>query len=396
MDETNAVIRQAVARRLNLLFNVGLIVLVAMAARATTDPLMILREKFFVRGNFELLVLFAGVLLIGSLYRQMGALADHLVYWTRFLKHPRSSIVATALVLGAMPVKGRTIMVSPVVAEVAKQHRLAVFPTAMVNHLATHTSYLISPLSASLLLATSTLGLDFFKFVGYLLPGTLVLVAVVVYYAWRVNVAKPTEARRRDIGFLPAALLSAPLVILIVALALAELNHLPYAVAGGTVLFVALSFLALQPKRGQVVNTVRAMDISLLLTLALILLLSSFTGSLPAIKTFASAAVASNFTLPVLVIVGYLTGLIIGSSTTMVAAVFPVMAPLLAGSEHIYPLAAATYAAQYAGYIASPSHPCCHYVAAYFRKPYLQLWVRISGVAIAAAAAVIVVAWWRG
>src|SRR3989344_2258271 len=98
MDETNAVIRQAVARRLNLLFNVGLIVLVAIAARATADPWAIMQAKFFVRGNFELLVLFAGVLLIGSLYRQMGALADHLVYWTRFLKHPRSSIVATALV----------------------------------------------------------------------------------------------------------------------------------------------------------------------------------------------------------------------------------------------------------------------------------------------------------
>lgn len=383
------------ARRLNLLFLVGLIVLVAVVARAVDNPGQILRVKFLTLANFELILLFTSVLFVGSLYRALGNVADHLLYWTKYLKSPRLAIVATALILGAMPVKGRTVMVSPVVSEVAKKHRLAVFPTAIVNHLATHTSYLVSPLSASLLLVVSTLQLDFFKFIGYLLPGTLLLVAVVVYYAWRVNHSPPVAPPSRELHLGAALLLTIPMLVLIATLMLAELRKTPYVVAVGAVAFVLLTLVVLKPTRPQVGRAARRTDFQLVGTLGIIMLLSAFTGSLPGVKAWAAGLISSGYTVPTLIVIGYLTGIIIGSSTSMVAAVFPVLAPLLAGSPHIYQIAAVTYAAQYAGYIASPSHVCCHYVAAYFNKPYLQLWVRISMVALLAAFAVAAVAVWR-
>lgn len=381
---------------MNLLFSVGLVVLVAVAARAVDDPRQVIGTKFLTLANFELILLFTSVLFVGSLYRALGNVADHLLYWTKYLKSPRLAIVATALVLGAMPVKGRTVMVSPVVSEVAKKHRLAVFPTAMVNHLATHTSYLVSPLSASLLLVVSTLQLDFFRFIGYLLPGTLVLIAVVIYYAWRVNHSQPVASPPPELHLGAALLLTIPMLVLIATLMLAELRKTPYTVAAGAVAFVFLTLVVLKPTRSQINRAVRRTDFQLVGTLGIIMLLSAFTGSLPGVKAWAGGLLASGFTVPVLVIVGYATGFIIGSSTSMVAAVFPVLAPLLAGSSHVYQIAAVTYAAQYAGYIASPSHVCCHYVAAYFNKPYLQLWVRIAAVAALAALAVIAVALWRG
>ena len=382
-------------RRLNSLFIIGLAVLIAVAARAVNDPWHVAATKFLTLANLELLILFASVLFVGSLYRVLGNVADHLLYWTKFLRSPRLAIVSTALLLGAMPVKGRTVMVSPVVAEVAKKHRLGVFPTALVNHLATHTSYLVSPLSASLLLVVSTLKLDFFRFVSYLLPGTAVLVAVVVYYAWRVRGTQPVHDRRQELALGAALVLTLPLLLLVGALAAAELFHLPFAVAAGAIIFSVLTVLAVRPRGKQLAQAIRRTDLQLVGTLALILLLSAYTASLPGIKTWAQGLLASGFTLPLLIVVGYLTGMIIGSSTSIVAAVFPVLAPLLVGSSHIYPIAAVTYAAQYAGYVASPSHVCCHYVAAYFNKPYLQLWARISIVAISAALAVALVAAWR-
>ncbi len=383
-------------RRLNLWLNAGLLVLLALAVRATPDHVGAPLAKFLTRANLELVVLFTTVLLVGSLYRVLGNMANHLVYWTRYLKNPRLAIVATALLLGAMPVKGRTIMVSPVVAEVARKHRLGAFPAALVNHLATHTSYLISPLSASLLLVVSTLQLDFFRFVSYLLPGTIVVVAVVVYYAWRINRANPADASPDPIGLGDAVVLTLPIIVLFSALALAELRHVPYAVAGGAFLFVGLTFLALKPTRQQLTQALRSMDWHLVVTLTLILLLSAYTANLPGLKAWAQAVLSSQLTLPVLVVVGYLTGLVIGSSTAMVAAVFPVLAPAVAGFPNVYQIAAVTYAAQYAGYVASPAHPCCHYVAAYFRKPYLQLWWRVALVGGLATLAVFGVALWRG
>lgn len=393
---TAAAAKMLTNRRLHAPLTIGLLALLALAVRAVPEPTVIPVTKFLTRANLELLVLFTLVLLVGSLYRVLGNMANHLVYWTRYLRNPRLAIVATALLLGAMPVKGRTIMVSPVVAEVAKQHRLGVFPAAMVNHLATHTSYLISPLSASLLLVVSTLQLDFFRFVGYLLPGTIVLVAVVVYYAWRINRANPADASPDSMVFGTAAVLTLPVIVLLIALALAELRHLPYAVAGGAFLFAGLTFVVLKPTRRQLAQALRSMDWQLVVTLTLILLLSAYTANLPGLTAWAHGVLSSRLTLPVVVVVGYLTGLIIGSSTAMVAAVFPVLAPVVAGLPNVYQIAAVTYAAQYAGYVASPAHPCCHYVAAYFRKPYLPLWVRIAGVAGGAAVAVIAVAVWRG
>lgn len=382
-------------KKLNLFFNLVLVILIIIGIFYLPEPSKILVKKYLKLSNFELLFLFTGILFIVNIYRQLGNIADYLLYWSKFLKSPKLSLILTSLVLGAMPVKGRTIVSAPVIAQIARKHKLDNFSAAMVDYIATHIYYLFFPLSVSLMFVVSLVNLNYLKFVSYFLPAILFLIGVVIYYSSKSKVTDMIT-EKTEVKFVGALKMTTPIVLLLIFLAFFGLKKVPYTMITGAVIFIILSLMLLKPSGKQIKKALKSMDVQLIITLALILLLSAITKNLPSIKSWAEIMVNSNFAIPALIILGYVSGITIGSSSTMVSALFPLMAPIIIGLPNVYQIAAITYAAQYAGYIASPAHPCCHYAASYFNNPYLKVWLRITIYAIIASSITILFALWRG
>ncbi len=373
-------------RTLNIFFIIVLALAIILMFFLTQKPLTLVLNKFVYKmENFELIFLFAGVLFITNIYRQIPATMDNLLYWTKFFKNGKLSLVFTSLFLGMMPVKGRTILSAPIIAQIAQKNNLNSRAAAMVDYLATHIYYLMFPLSASLLFVIATMKLDYFKFVFYLLPGILFLAAMVWYYASKANISSSFIIQTKS-TFSKAATFTLPIIVLLVFLGLSELYKIQYSILIGTALFITLSLALLKPDKDQIKTAFKSIDAHLIFILALILLLSAFTSNSPLIKNSLAAIASSAYSIPVLILIGYMTGLTTGSSSTMVSLIFPILAPILAGSPYAYQIAGIVYASEYAGYIASPAHPCCHYAASFFNIPYLKVWWKIAPIAIVASA----------
>ncbi len=373
-------------RTLNILFSVILVLVIIFMISITQKPLALVWNKFFLKTeNFELIFLFAGVLFVTNIYRQILSATDNFLYWTKFFKNKKLSLVFTSLFLGLMPVKGRTILSAPIIAQIAKKNNLNNNSAAMVDYLATHIYYLMFPLSTSLLFVIATMKLDYFKFVFFLLPGILFLAAMVWHYAAKSNISSDFAIEIKS-SFFQATIFVLPILVLLVFLGLAELYKIPYSILFGTALFISLSLILLKPDRKQIKTAYKSINLHLIFILALILLLSAFTSNSPFIKNSLAAITSSAYSIPVLILIGYITGLTTGSSSTMVSLIFPILAPILTGSPYAYQIAAIVYASEYAGYIASPAHPCCHYAASFFNIPYLKIWWKITIIAFIASA----------
>ena len=386
-------------KKLNLFFNSILVAIIAVALPQVIAPGKVLLKGFLKLENIEVLYLFVGVLFVVNVYKQIGNIADYLLYWTRLIRNPRLALIFTSMVLAIMPVKGRTIVSAPIIGQIAEKHRLNKISAAMVDFIATHIVYLVLPIEGSVIVVLTTfatIGFHLGTFISYMLPGIIFLVGVVAYYSWKTSRGVTLELPRAQVTFRQAVKVTLPLLLLMASLYLYEMKDVRYAIIAGTTIFVGLSLAILKPSRQQIRNAVKTMDTQLILTLVLIFLFAATVSQLPWIKQLAAEVVTSGYTIPVLAAIGYLAGFTLGSSSGMATLIFPLLAPLIRSAPNAFQIIAITYAAMYAGYLASPAHPCCHYAASYFDNAYLKIWARVTAYSAVAAALIVLVALVRG
>ncbi|NTU98813.1 DUF401 family protein [Candidatus Falkowbacteria bacterium] len=387
-------------RKLNLGLNIVLSIAVASSLFLLAQPGKVLLKNFVKLENAEVLVLFIGMLFMVNLYRELGNIADYFLYWTKFIKNPRLSLIATSMVLGILPVKGRTIISAPIIGQIAQKNKLNKLSAALVDYLATHIVYFLLPIEGSVVVVLATFaatGLSLGKFVSYMLPGVLVLLAAVGYYSWKTTDNNSEYILEESkISFKQSSKATLPIAILMAALFVFKMYQIKYAMIAGTIIFISLSLYLLKPTKAQVQKSIRTMDKQLILTLVLIFLFSATISKMPQISILTNQWLASGAGLTLLGLISYAIGFIIGDSKGMTLAVFPIILPLVASSSHPFQIIAIIYAMLYAGYIASPAHACCHYAASYFETPYLKVWARFSLYGLAASADIIIVALIRG
>ncbi|OGY53739.1 MAG: hypothetical protein A3A24_00140 [Candidatus Buchananbacteria bacterium RIFCSPLOWO2_01_FULL_46_12] len=386
-------------KKLNFVFNLILLLAASLALPQLAEPTKALTTKFLKLENIEILFMFIGVLFIVNIYRQLGNIADYLMYWTRFLKSPRLSLIFTSMILGLMPVKGRTLISSPVIGQITEKHKLNKMSAAMVDYLATHIVYLLLPIEGMVIVALSTfavLGFNLLTLISYTLPGIIFFMLLVTYYSWKTGNRQSIELPRSQVKFSQAAKVTLPIVLLLIAAYLYAQQGVTYALITGTIVFVGLSLLFLSPTKQQIKGALKTMDKQLIVTLMLIFLFSATVSQLPFIQAWAAAVIASSFAIPALIVICYLIGFFLGSSKGTATAIFPLLLPLISNAPNAFQIIAIAYAAGWAGYIASPAHACCHYAASYFDTPYLKVWSRISIYSLIASALIIVTALIRG
>lgn len=372
--------------KLNIIFSIIVIIAVVLMFYITKEPLALIWNKFVLKTeNVELVILFTNVLFVTNIYKQIGNATDNLLYWTRFLKNGKLSLIFTSLFLGLMPVKGRTILSAPIIAQIARKNNLNNASASMVDYLSTHIYYLIFPLSTSLMLVIAMMKFNYFNFIFFLMPGVLFLAIMVWHFVSKSNISTNFAIETKS-SFKEAVRFVLPIVILLISLGLSELYKIKYSILVGTAIFVALSLVFLKPSKSQIKTAYKSVDKYLIFILFLILLLSAFTSNSPLIKNYFAGIITSAYGIPILIVMGYLVGFTIGSSSTMVSAIFPLLAPILTGNPFAYQIAAIVYASEYAGYIASPAHPCCHYAASFFNMPYIKVWWKITIISIIASA----------
>lgn len=364
---------------LNIIFSAILIIAIFVMLYSTKDASGLLWKKLIIKTeSIELLALFTIILFVANLYRQYDNATDSLLYWTRFFKNGKLALIFTALFLGIMPVKGRTILSAPIISQISKKNNLNNDSASLVNFISTHIYYLMFPLSTSLIFVISIMEMNYFKFVAYMLPGIIFLAVMVWYYASKSKINK-SFAVINGATLSQAIRFISPIIILLVFLGLSELyKKIDHTIVIGAVIFLILTLLILKPNKDQIILAFKSIDKYLIFILALILLLSALTSGSPYIKEAITGVITSAYSIPILIGIGYLVGFTTGSSSTMVSILFPLLAPIIIQSPSVYPIAAIVYSSEYAGYIASPSHPCCFYASSFFNIPYLKVWWRVS------------------
>ena len=386
-------------RSLNWIFNIILAGAAIISLPFLAEPSKVLLTQFLQMENIEVLFLFIGVLFMVNIYRQIGNIADYFLYWTRFIKSPRIALIFTSMILAVLPVKGRTIMSAPIIGQIAEKHQLNKFSAAMVDYIATHIVYLLLPIEGSVIVVLTTFALIGFNlgvFISYMLPGIIFLISVVTFYSWKTGNVNAIKLPSRAVTFGQAITITLPIILLMISLYLYEMKDVTYSVIIGTIIFVSLSLAFLKPNKQQIQAAIKSMDKQLILTLVLIFLFAATVSQLTFVKQWSADVLASGFTIPALILIGYLAGFILGDSKGMAALIFPLLLPLISSAPNAFQIIAITYAAMYAGYIASPAHPCCQYAASYFNTPYLKVWSRISLYSLGAAGLIIAVALIRG
>lgn len=379
-------------KKMNWVFNLILIILVFIFIIFDYNYFgKVFKEGFIGKlKNWELIILFTSVLFVTESYKRIEGFEKYIIYWARFFKNPRIFLVFSSLFLGSMPVKGRTIVSAPILSNIARKYNLNNLSAAMIDYVSTHMYYLFFPLSTSLILAITALNVEYLYFVIFFIPAMCILLSIIIFYCKDIDVEKEKEIALEiddsdGIGILESIKMITPILFLLVCLGLSAIFHIPYIMTGGSLIFVGISLFLLKLKKEQIKEILQKIDYSLIFSLVLILLLSALAKHNKKLSVQISSLLQDSNNIILILLGSYLTGLTIGSSSTSAATVFMFLAPVLSNSPQIYSIGAIAYLAQYAGYVASPAHACCHYAASYFEVPYIQVWWRISLIAFLAS-----------
>ena len=182
------------------------------------------------------------------------------------------------------------------------------------------------PIEGSVIVVLTTfaaIGFGLATFISYTLPGIIFMVSVVAYYSWKTSKGTTIELPRSTVTFSQAAKITLPILLLMVSLYLYEMKDVTYSIIIGTIIFVGLTLAFLKPNSQQIKGAIMSMDKQLILTLVLIFLFAATVSQLPFIKQLAATVITSSFTIPVLIMIGYFSGLILGSSSGMATLIFP-------------------------------------------------------------------------
>lgn len=343
----------------------------------------ILSESIFEQATIELVLVIFSIGLIANIMDKTGLVDQMIGAMSIIFRKFEPILIAVPSIMGALTIPGGAMLSAPMVNSIAKDLNLSNAKKMSINLLFRHIWYFVFPFTSGLILSSKLLGYDVFVMIQHLVPLTFVLGVVGAFTLLRgiENPSLPkasTSVRWRAVKELFMALL--PLTI---GISLPFIIQVPFWVSlwiGVVVLFIY--------KRNQITAKLVWKSIEWKLAGAIlgIMIFKGFINHLESLPILANQIIEAGLPIWFLAVsLPALVGFLTGSTSGAIGVTFPLLTPLIGGSEPDFSYVVLMYGSAFFSYYISPVHFCLILTAEYFevslKETYKELfWPTLAGI----------------
>jgi len=361
---------------LKLKWNLGAVMLIGAAALGLLTglhPLEIMKITYrsgIKPATVSLIVALALIMVLENILRKTETLKKMVDSLRGLVGDPRMVMALMPAIIGVLPSAGGAYFSAPMVKESAGGSGVTPERMSFINYWFRHIWEYVSPLYPGFILMAAVAHVPMGKMFMYQVAFPLSVLGTGAVYAFRgVNLGLTKghgNSRVKDIKTL--ALCFSPILAVMLLVMVLKMD-----IAVAMVIVVAGLFLFFRYSPSRIWATLK--ESLSWKTLLLVLGVEIFGGimkgsgvvnNLP--QFFRSAGVP---VVPILFAVPFLVGLITGISLAFVGMTFPMLLPLIGGSNPDLPMLAFAFASGFAGMMFSPLHLCLVLTKDYFKA---DLW----------------------
>jgi uncharacterized protein len=332
---------------------------------------------------YYLVLMVVAITLLGNLHQKIGAM-EQLVDNLRFLiRDPRALLMIFPAAISLFStVPGGAIISAPMVAETGRELKMSPVELAMSNMVYRHLVVLITPYTASIVLASGITGISIAGYLSFTVPVVLIVFAIatallLIRYPKSDQKAQPREdIKARGRALLKVLVATLPYVATII-LGLAFGLFFPLALLVGIVICFFINLPRTNILRTlfeRVVIFVRGFNWPIALSTLIIVIYKDFMLEAESFQQVVHYLIANGLPLMLLIVaLPFITGFITGNTTASLGIALPVLIPFLSPEMLSVRYFGLIYVSAYAGYLGSPVHLCTYLTNEYFKTPMYAL-----------------------
>ncbi len=361
------VIVSLVMKRVNL----GIAMIIGSIIIGILSPKIGLSRLFSVAATgifntttLDLVLVIISIGMIAKLMDKTGLVDQMISALSILFKKFQPILVLVPSVMGALAIPGGAMLSAPMVNSISRDLNLSASKKMATNLLFRHIWYFVFPFTPGLILSASLIGYDVFYLIKHFFPLTLTLGVVGYFTLFRglenPDVPTDTTADKRR-AFVDVLLALMPMLIGII---LPFIFPMPFWVA----LVVGLLSLLIY-KRKQINSQMLKESFEWKLSLAIlgIMIFREFVNNLDALKILANNIIDAGLPIWVLaVVLPGIVGFLTGSTSGSIGITFPLLAPLIGGTQLDINYIVLMYGSSFFSYYVSPVHFCLILTAEYF------------------------------
>lgn len=331
--------------------------------------------------DLSTLRLVAAVLLIttlGELLRQTESMQQLVHSLQELLSDPRLVLAIVPALIGLLPMPGGAILSAPMVQELGSQQGLSAEHKTFLNYWFRHVWEYVFPLYPALIVMSGMLGIPLSRLSLAQAPLTVGAIVGGVVMGLR-GIGRPSnpaaEGRAQRWHSLRTLALSIWPIVLVIVLSLAL--ELELALSLTIVIVLTAVVHRMKPRLlGQVLrHSLSPLTALLVVSIMIFKQLVLASGAADQL----SAAFISWGIAPLLITVAVplILGLLTGLTMSMVGIGYPLLLPLISGSEVYLNTAVLAFGAGFIGILLSPLHLCLGLTRDYFQADWVPLYRRL-------------------
>lgn len=332
---------------------------------------------------YYLVLMVVAITLLGNLHQKIGAMEQLVDNLRLLIRDPRALLMIFPAAISLFStVPGGAIISAPMVAETGRELDMSPVELAMSNMVYRHLVVLITPYTASIVLASGITGISIAGYLSFTVPVVLIVFAIatallLIRYPKSDRKPQPREDKEtRSQALLKVLVATLPYVATII-LGLAFGLYFPLALLVGIVICFFIN-LPLNNIFGALVERViifvRGFNWPIALSTLIIVIYKDFMLEAESFQQVVQYLIAHGLPLLLLIVaLPFITGFITGNTTASLGIALPVLMPFLSPEMLSVRYFGLIYVSAYAGYLGSPVHLCTYLTNEYFKTPMYAL-----------------------
>ncbi len=332
---------------------------------------------------YYLVLMVVAITLLGNLHQKIGAMEQLVDNLRLLIRDPRALLMIFPAAISLFStVPGGAIISAPMVAETGRELKMSPVELAMSNMVYRHLVVLITPYTASIVLASGITGISIAGYLSFTVPVVLIVFAIatillLVRYPKSDRKLQPREdTRARGRALLKVLVATLPYVATII-LGLAFGIFFPLALLVGIVIcfFINLPRNAIfKTLFERVIIFVQGFNWPIALSTLIIVIYKDFMLEAESFQQVVHYLITHGLPLMLLIVaLPFITGFITGNTTASLGIALPVLMPFLSPEMLSVRYFGLIYVSAYAGYLGSPVHLCTYLTNEYFKTPMYAL-----------------------
>ncbi|MDZ4133230.1 MAG: DUF401 family protein, partial [Dethiobacteria bacterium] len=332
---------------------------------------------------YYLVLMVVAITLLGNLHQKIGAMEQLVDNLRLLIRDPRALLMIFPAAISLFStVPGGAIISAPMVAETGRELKMSPVELAMSNMVYRHLVVLITPYTASIVLASGITGISITGYLSFTVPVVLIVFAIatallLIRYPKSDRKPQPRDDKEtRSQALLKVLVATLPYVATII-LGLAFGLFFPLALLVGIVICFFINLPRSDIFRTlfeRVIIFVQGFNWPIALSTLIIVMYKDFMLEAESFQQVVHYLITHGLPLMLLLVaLPFITGFITGNTTASLGIALPVLMPFLSPEMLSVRYFGLIYVSAYAGYLGSPVHLCTYLTNEYFKTPMYAL-----------------------